>query len=104
MSRPARRTTALLGAFAWIAFAIGTAGHVATPTRGERAPPEAPHHADDCPICQTVGSFVAVQPELPSARVAPELPRDSQIGIVPAPRRAAARRDLARAPPGSLIT
>ena len=58
----------------------------------------------NCPICQTAGSFVAVQPALPSALVAPELPRESHIGIAPAPRRAATRRDLARAPPAFLIT
>ena len=99
-----RRATALLGAFAWIALAIGTVGHGATPTAGEMAPLEAFHHAVNCPICQAPSSFIAVQPELASALVAPELPRDSYIGIAPAPRRAAARHDLARAPPASLIT
>lgn len=100
MGLPTRRSLALIGALAWIAFAIGGAAHLAT----DAAPSDGTHDGSDCPVCQTAGRFAAVQSELPDAVAAPPLPCGSGTpGRVP-PRNVAYRPELARGPPASLIT
>lgn len=91
---------ALLGASAWIVFAIGMAAHTAS----EIASPDATHDSADCPICQTAGSFVAVPPDPPRAFTTPGLPCGHEALIASAPRARGYRSELARGPPRSLIT
>ena len=110
---------ALIGGLAWLALSAGNASHMGARAHSspdapaplaildeESAPaptPAAPPTHEDCPVCQTLGTFLAALAPAPEAVCEPD-PRQATRGATDPVVRRGLRRDLARAPPASLIT